>query len=94
MPRNRRREYGVQADRIKLLGRPVDNPCEFCCQKGLQCIIIPMDSNNRKCSSCTRRGQKCENHFHSDSEWRKLEEAKNELGAQLHVACAVFAEHS
>lgn len=94
MPRNRRREYGSQADRIELLGRPVDNPCEFCRRKGLQCIIVPMDPNNQKCSSCTRRGQKCENRFYSDSEWKRLEESKAELSAQLRVARAIFAEHS
>lgn len=94
MPRNRRREYGAQADRIELLGRPVNNSCEFCRRKGLQCIIIPMDPKNRKCSACTRRGEKCENRFHSDNEWRKLEESKNELSAQLRVARAMFADYS
>ena len=94
MPRNRRREYGSQADCIELLGRPVDNPCAFCLQKGLQCIIVPMDPQNQKCSSCTHHGQKCENCFHGNNEWRKLEQAKSDLGTQLHVACAMFAEHS
>ena len=53
-----------------------------------------MDPRNQKCSSCTRRGQKCENRFHGDNEWRKLEQAKSDLGAQLRVARAMFAEHS
>ena len=53
-----------------------------------------MDPQNQKCSSCTRCGQKCENCFHGDNEWKKLEQVKSDLGAQLCVACAMFAEHS
>ena len=94
MPWNHYCEYGAQADCIKLLGRPINNSCKFCCCKGLQYIIIPMDPKNQKCSACTHQGERCENWFHSDNEWRKLEELKNELSAQLHVAYAMFADYS
>lgn len=94
MPRNRRRECVSQANRIELLGRPVEDPCSFCLRRGLQCIIVSMDPKNQKCSACTRRNQKCENRFHSENEWKKLEQAKTELSAELRVTRAIFAEHS
>ncbi|KAL2009636.1 hypothetical protein VTN00DRAFT_5443 [Thermoascus crustaceus] len=45
-----------------------------------------MDSKSRNCSSCTRRGRKCEKRFHSDKEWNDLSRSEEQINAQLEEA--------
>lgn len=81
--RNRYREFGRQADRIEQNGSPVEHPCRYCHSHHLPCI---MDSKSRNCSSCTRRGRKCEKRFHSDKEWDDLSRSEEQISAQLEEA--------
>ena len=89
--RDRVKERVRQADNIKDKGHVVENPCEHCFLKGIPCI---MDSKNRNCASCTRRGRKCEKRFHNDREWNELKRNEKQIQAQLAEALAEQAQIS
>ena len=89
--RDRVKERVRQADNIKDKGHVVENPCEHCFLKGVPCI---MDSKNRNCASCTRRGRKCEKRFHNDREWNELKRNEKQIQAQLAEALAEQARIS
>ena len=89
--RDRIKERVRQADSIKEKGRVVENSCEYCFLKGTLCI---MDSKNRNCASCTRRGCKCEKRFHGDREWNELKRNEKKLQDQLSEALAEQARIS
>lgn len=89
--RDRVKERIRQADSIKEKGHVVENSCEYCFLKGTPCI---MDSKNRNCASCTRRGRKCEKRFHGDREWNELKRNEKKLQDQLSEALAEQARVS
>ena len=89
--RDRVRERVRQADSIKEKGHLVENSCEHCFLKGIPCI---MDSKNRNCASCTRRGRRCEKRFHGDREWNELKRSEKKLQDQLSEALAEQARIS
>jgi Spy/CpxP family protein refolding chaperone len=78
--RNRYKERCHQADRIVRNGVQVEFPCTWCDSHGLPCF---MDSKNRNCAACTRRGRKCEKRFHSDSEWDKLQRDEEKIAREI-----------
>jgi hypothetical protein len=47
-----------------------------------------MDNKDRNCASCTKRGRKCGNRFHSDREWTEFEKAETKTKEQLDEALA------
>lgn len=83
VPRNRYREFGLQADEILRSGVPVDDPCSHCVGRGVVCI---MDSKSRNCASCTRRGRKCSKRFHGEQAWRRLNKDRDDLSSQIDEA--------
>jgi hypothetical protein len=74
-----------QTGRILMYGHPVDNPCEYCSHQNQGCI---MDTKNRNCAACTKRGRKCEKRFHNNKEWEQFEKDEIETTRQLNEALA------
>src|SRR5260370_32528827 len=74
-----------------MYGYPVDNPCGYCSYQNQGCI---MDTKNRNCAACTKRGRKCEKRFHKNREWDQLEKDEMETTKQLNEALAEQARLS
>ena len=53
-----------------------------------------MDSRNKNCAECTRRGRKCQKQFHSDREWNSLHRDQEKLASDLEEAQRLWLEHS
>jgi hypothetical protein len=84
-------ERARQTSRILMYGYPVDNPCGYCSYQNQGCI---MDTKNRNCAACTKRGRKCEKRFHKNREWDQLEKDEMETTKQLNKALAEQAKLS
>jgi hypothetical protein len=80
MQRDRKADRFRQSEEIRRNGYPVGDPCHYCRNHNETCI---MDSNNRKCASCTRSGRTCEKRFHTEKEWRLLHEAEEKIVSSL-----------
>ncbi|BCR90110.1 uncharacterized protein ACHE_80833A [Aspergillus chevalieri] len=53
-----------------------------------------MDSKNKNCAECTRRGRKCQKQFHSEREWDSLHRDQEKLAFDLEEAQRLWLEHS
>lgn len=87
----RKRNRLLQYRAILANGSIVDNPCDHCAQSNKSCV---MDSKNKNCAECTRRGRKCLKQFHSEREWENLHRDQEKIASELEEAQRNWLEHS
>jgi hypothetical protein len=73
----------LQVQLILNFGFKAENPCEFCRLNSEGCIMPPKSSSLMKCAACTRRGQPCVHHFHSESEYRSVLDTHSRLSKEI-----------
>ena len=73
----------AQYQKILRDGCVVPDPCAFCSDRGLDCI---MDPKNRNCAACTRRGRRCEKRFHNEREWRSICDQRDKIEREIQEA--------
>jgi chromosome segregation ATPase len=74
------------ANRIAHEGSLVNPPCGRCARmserKTIECKRI---SSTEKCGNCVRAGRRCEQEFHSDKEWERLDKAREKVNIDLAI---------
>jgi TolA-binding protein len=72
------------ADRIAHEGFIIDPPCIRCARmnerRTVECRRVP---SNKKCGNCVQSGRKCEQDFHPEEKWARLDKVREKVNAEL-----------